>query len=146
MYGLIQGASLSPLPYADPDRIVLVSPARTDGTPYDQRPTTAQWLPWRNGRTLDAVALYSWTFNFLVQDDGSESLSGMWVSRNFFQVLGLKPVVGRELTDAEAARPKVPPTAIIRPMRRPPASRLDWRSRIPTSKGSPRQPGPCRRS
>ncbi len=37
----------------------------------------------------------------------------MWVTRNYFQVLGLKPVVGREFTDAEAARPKVPPTAVI---------------------------------
>ena len=34
MFGLIQGVLLSPPPYADPDRVVLISPARTDGRPY----------------------------------------------------------------------------------------------------------------
>ena len=37
MFGLIQGVLLSPPPYADPDRLVLVSPARVDGQPYDAR-------------------------------------------------------------------------------------------------------------
>jgi hypothetical protein len=31
MFGLIQGVLLSPPPYADPDSLVLVSAARTDG-------------------------------------------------------------------------------------------------------------------
>ena len=47
MFGLIQGVLLSPPPYAEPDRLVLLSPARLDGSPYAQRPTTAQWLAWR---------------------------------------------------------------------------------------------------
>ena len=36
MFGLIQGALLSPPPYTDPDRLVLVSPARVDGQPYER--------------------------------------------------------------------------------------------------------------
>ena len=39
MFGLIQGVLLSPPPYVEPDRLVLVSAARTDGQPYNQRPT-----------------------------------------------------------------------------------------------------------
>ena len=36
MFGLIQGVLLSPPPYAEPDRLVLVSPARVDGQPFDR--------------------------------------------------------------------------------------------------------------
>jgi putative ABC transport system permease protein len=114
MFGLIQGVLLSPPPYADPSRLVLVSPSRIDGQPYTQGTTIGQWIDWRSSsRTLEAPALYRWTFNFLVLPDGSESLGGMVVTGNFFDALGLTPVAGREFTPAEAGRPKVPPTAII---------------------------------
>ena len=77
MFGLIQGVLLSPPPYADPDRVILVSPARADGQPYPRGATIGQWLAWRNARAFEAPAVYGWTFNFLVQDEGSESLGGM---------------------------------------------------------------------
>jgi putative ABC transport system permease protein len=114
MFGLIQGVLLSPPPYSDPDRLVLVSPSRLDGRPYTQGSTIGQWIEWRTAsQTLETTALYRWTFNFLVLPDGSESLGGMVVTGNFFKVLGLKPVIGREFTPAEASRTKVPPTGII---------------------------------
>jgi putative ABC transport system permease protein len=114
MFGLIQGVLLSPPPYAAPDRLVLVSPARTDGQPYAQGVTIGQWLAWRNGsKSVAPPALYSWSFNFLVLADGSESLGGMMVTRNYFQVMGLKPMLGRELSESDAARPNVPSTGII---------------------------------
>lgn len=114
MFALIQGVLLSPPPYADAGRLVLVRPERRDGQPYTQRPTTTQWVRWRtSSQTLEAPALYRWTFNFLVLPDGSESLGGMVVSPNYFRVLGLRPLAGREFTDEEAARTKTPPTAII---------------------------------
>jgi putative ABC transport system permease protein len=113
MLGLIQGVLLSPPPYASPDRLVLVSPARVDGQPYEEGSTIGQWIAWRDRRAVEAPALYRWTFNFLVLADGSESLGGMVVTRNYFSVLGIKPMLGREFTEAETARPKVAPTAII---------------------------------
>ena len=57
--------------------------------------------------------MYRWTFNFLVRDDGSESLGGMVVSTNYFRVLGVKPILGRDFLDTEAQHLKTPPTAII---------------------------------
>ena len=113
MFGLIQSVLLSPPPYAQPDRLVLVAPARTDGQPFDQGATTGEWLAWRRATTFDPPALYRWTFNFLVRDDGSESLGGMVVTRNYFRVLGVHPVLGREFTDTEIARANTPPSAVI---------------------------------
>src|SRR5688500_10238057 len=82
MFGLIQGVLLSPPPYADSDRLVLVAPARVDGQPFDRGATVGQWLAWRGTRSLQRTALYGWTFNFLVRRDGSRSLGGMAVTRD----------------------------------------------------------------
>lgn len=114
MFGLIQGVLLSPPPYAAPERLVLVSPKRIDGRPYAQGTWFAHWTQWRNeSRTIEPPALYRWTFNFLVLPDGSRSLGGMAVTRNYFSTIGVKPLYGREPTDAEASRPKVPATGIV---------------------------------
>ena len=119
MFGLIQGVLLSPPPYANPDRLVLVAPARVDGRPFDRGTTVGQWLAWRSARSLERAALYGWTFNFLVRGDGSRSLGGMMVTRDFFDVVGVRPVLGRTFTAEEASRPGAagkpgtPPTAVI---------------------------------
>ncbi len=112
MFGLMHGVLLSPPPYGEPDRLVLLSPARLDGSPYTQRPTAAQWRAWRAaGPGLD-TALYRWTFAFLVRNDGSTSLSGMVVTPDYFRVLGLTPLRGRDFLASEAASGG-PPTAVI---------------------------------
>ena len=67
------------------------------------------WSPdqleaWRDAvPSLDSVAAYGWTFNFLVLDDGSESEEGMLVSPEYFRVTGLKPALGRAFDDSDSA-------------------------------------------
>src|SRR5688500_11823503 len=95
MFGLIQGALLSPPPYADPDRVVLISPVRSDARPYRRAATFGQWLSWRQAKSIEPPALYRWTFNFLVLPDGSQSMGGMSVTPGYFRLLGLKPILGR---------------------------------------------------
>ncbi|MGV3516326.1 ADOP family duplicated permease [Luteitalea sp.] len=112
MFGLIQGVLLSPPPYDQPDRLVLLSSARLDGAPYTQRPTTAQWLAWRTASPGLDTALYRWTFAFLVRDDGSTSIGGMEVTPDYFRVVGLQPLRGRAFLPSEAASAG-PPTAVI---------------------------------
>jgi putative ABC transport system permease protein len=113
MFGLIQGVLLSPPPYTAPDRLVLMTPARIDGQPYTQRLSMAHTLAFRQARTLEPPAMYGWTFDFLVDADGSESMGGMLVTPNYFQTLGVKPLLGRTLTEADAMRQKVPPTGVL---------------------------------
>src|SRR5688500_3024939 len=113
MFGLIQGVLLSPPPYANPGRVVLISPARSDGRPYMRGATIGQWISWRKARSIEPPAAYRWTFNFLVLPDGSRSMGGLMVTPNYFSVLGVRPMLGREFTDAELARPNVVPSAII---------------------------------
>jgi putative ABC transport system permease protein len=113
IFGLVQSVLLSPPPYADPDRLVLVRSVRTDGEPYKGGSTFGEWTAWRAAKTVEHPALYRWTFNFQVLKDGSESLGGMVVTPNFFRVVGLRPIVGREFATSELSRPKVAPTGVI---------------------------------
>jgi putative ABC transport system permease protein len=113
MFGLIQGVLLSPPPYADPGRVMLISPIRSDGRLYTRGATIGQWVSWRQARSIEPPAIYRWTFNFLVLPDGSQSMGGMVVTPNYFRVLGLRPILGREFVEAELAGPRTPPSAII---------------------------------
>lgn len=111
IFSLIQRILLTPPPYRHPQQLVLISPTRTDGKQVgDSRGWPAeQWLDWqRHATSFQTIAAYNWSFNFLVLRDGSESLQGMQVSRNYFQLLGLKPLMGRTFSDSETAFPPKP--------------------------------------
>ena len=104
VFNLIQGVLLTPPPYRQPQQLVLIPAARTDGQPAGNSPgwAAAQWTEWQTqSKSLEAVAAYGWTFNFLVQSDGSESMEGMWVTRDYFRVLGLQPILGRTFLESE---------------------------------------------
>jgi len=55
----------------------------------------------KNTKSFDGIAAYDWTFNFLIRNDGSQSMQGMEVTKNYFQVMGLRPAVGRGFADSD---------------------------------------------
>ena len=111
VFSLIQGVLLTTPPYRQPDRLVLIPTARTDGRQME-RPrgwAAAQWMEWqKEAKSLEAIAAYSWSFNFLVLSDGSESLEGMWVTKDYFRVVGLQPVFGRTFLESETGATPAP--------------------------------------
>jgi putative ABC transport system permease protein len=112
VFSLIQGVLLTPPPYAEPDRLVLISAAQIDGQRYTRGWPAAQWQEWqREAKSFDAIAAYQWTFNFLVLPDGSESMEGMRVTREYFKVAGIQPMIGRAFNEADT--PDGPATALI---------------------------------
>lgn len=77
VFSLIQGVLLTPPPYEDPDRLVLLTPVFLEGQ-EEQLPEWAaeQWLTWREDAELfETVAAYRWAFNFLISDGGAASRS-----------------------------------------------------------------------
>jgi putative ABC transport system permease protein len=102
VFSLIHGVLLTPPPYRQPDRIVLITPLRTDGQSGPRGWAAAQWQDWqRESKMFEAVAGYAWTFNFLVLADGSESVEGMAVTPDYFKVTGLRPALGRAFDDSD---------------------------------------------
>ena len=105
VFSLIQGVLLTPPPYRDPEQLVLIQ-----SVPHGRRSGSlrgwpaAQWMEWqREAKSFEAIAGYAWTFNFLVSDEGSESLEGMVVTKDYFRVLGLQPMLGRTFLESEIA-------------------------------------------
>jgi putative ABC transport system permease protein len=111
VFSLIRGVLLTPPPYRQPERLVLIPPARIDGQRI-ARPQgwpSAQWTEWqKDTKSFEAIAPYTWTFNFLVRTDGSESIQGMWVTRDYFRVLGLQPELGRTFLESETGAKTAP--------------------------------------
>ena len=95
---LIQGVLLTPPPYRQPQQLVLVTTARTDGQRMDSPRgwPSQQWTEWEaEAKSLQGIAAYDWTFNFLIRNDGSQSMQGMSVTKDYLPLMGLKTVVGR---------------------------------------------------
>ena len=112
VFSLIQGVLLTPPPYRQPDRLVLITAVRIDGQRYNRGWPAAQWQEWqRESRSFEAIAAYNWTFNFLVLPDGSESIEGMRVTRDYFKVAGIHPALGRAFDESDT--PDGPATALI---------------------------------
>jgi putative ABC transport system permease protein len=101
LVSLVNGVLLTPPPYDDPARLVLVAPARKDGQPYRAPCTARQCGEWSQATAFDSAAAYFWIFDYLVLERGSVSLEGMAVSPEYFQVIGRTPFLGRHFTPAE---------------------------------------------
>lgn len=104
VFSLIHGVLLSPPPYRDPGQLVLIQAVRPNGRAFEapRNWPAAQWMDWRqNAKSLDGVAAYAWSFNYLVRPDGSQSIEGMYVTKEYFRVMGLAPLAGRLFVDSE---------------------------------------------
>jgi hypothetical protein len=101
---------LRPLPYADPGRLVLLFADRRgqlQGFSY-----LRYTLLREQTRSFSAVAAFaSDTFNLTGRGD-PEQLSSARISANFFDVLGVRPEIGRAFT-ANGDQPEAKPEVII---------------------------------
>jgi putative ABC transport system permease protein len=104
VFSLIQGVLLTPPPYKKPQQLVLVPAGRTDGQKQEgSRGWPAQqWTEWqKEAKSFEGIAAYGWTFNFLIRNDGSQSVEGMAVTEDYLPVMGLQPVLGRSFEKSD---------------------------------------------
>jgi putative ABC transport system permease protein len=100
---------LQPLPYQDPDSIVILWQGnRINGAQPRGLATGRHVLEWRERATVltDLAAIELWQTNFtaqldLVSDGGAERLRGAFVTPNFFSVLGVHAAHGRTFGDSD---------------------------------------------
>jgi putative ABC transport system permease protein len=115
VFSLIQGVLLTPPPYQQPERIALITTARTDGqqAPSPRGWPAMQWMEWqKEAKSFEAIAAFRWGFGFIVSEDGSESVEGMLVTKEYFSVTGLQPALGRAFQDSDAMA-NAPPVVIL---------------------------------
>src|SRR5438094_5673236 len=74
VFSLVEGVLLTPPPYRDPGRLVLIPSVRIDSRQAERIEGTPalQWMDWqKQARSFEAIAAYGWSFNFLIDSDGS---------------------------------------------------------------------------
>jgi hypothetical protein len=111
VFSLIHGVLLTPPPYLQPDRIVLIPTVRLDGqkTSSANGWSLAQWMELqKEAKSFDGLAAYQWSFSFLTLPEGSQSLEGMAVTQDYFRVLGLQPILGRTSPESTSATNQSP--------------------------------------
>jgi putative ABC transport system permease protein len=102
IFSLVQTMLLEPLPYQDPDRVVMVWEDRTAAGFPRNTPAPANYRDWRTmNRSFTDMAATAFAFANLTGDSGPELVVGRRVTPNFFSVLGVQPVLGRTFTSAD---------------------------------------------
>ncbi len=100
IFSVVRGVVLRPLPYSDPDRIVVVweSSTRTNRNVI----ASSNWLEWRaRNRSFSHLGMAgAWRLNLLL-DGRPEEAIGMFASSDVFPVLGVQPALGRAYGPSE---------------------------------------------
>lgn len=117
MFSAVDAVLLRPLPFSEPDRLVLVSATssltRTDSaTRRGGDLSPADYLDYRNSASFDGLASVSRNPMRLSGDGTPEQVPAAQVSGNFFSVLGVNAVAGRTFLPADDA-PGRPAQALV---------------------------------
>ncbi|MEO8596641.1 MAG: ABC transporter permease [Candidatus Solibacter sp.] len=102
IFSTVDAVLLRPLPFADPDRVVMVWEDWSVGSFPRNTPAPANFFDWkaRNHVFSDMAATRGNSAN-LTADGPPEMVTGRATTANFFDVLGVKPLIGRTFTEAE---------------------------------------------
>jgi predicted permease len=122
IFSVVNSVLLRPLPVERPDELVNIYGRATESTSHDAI-SYPNYLDYRaQTQTLDGLIAHTNFFANLSVDGSSELVIGEVVSDNYFDVLGVRPAIGREFTRDEFAAPGVAPVAIL--------SHSFWQSRF----------------
>src|ERR1700736_5520892 len=103
IFSLVDAVLLRPLPYPEPDHLAEVSTyVSRGGEGSDQSATGLVWETVRDhASTLDSAGFSFGTGVGLASSQGAQFVMQQRVAAGFFRVLGVQPLVGRELTREE---------------------------------------------
>ena len=115
VFSVVNGVVLRPLPYDNPDRLVMV------GAKFERFDTGMDFSPvpprifqeWKDNTTvLDPMVAVNWWSLDLDSEGTPQRLSAAGVSAEFFSLLGVTPVLGRGFLPEED-QPNTPRVAVL---------------------------------
>ncbi len=113
IFSIINAVLLRPLPYPDADRIMVLNESAAPG--QDFAVALPDYLDWRNDNTVfeHLAATHKESRNLSgIPGRDPERISGAAVTRNFFNVVGLSPEIGRTFSEDED-KAGAPPVVVI---------------------------------
>jgi len=100
IFSVVKGVLLTPLPYRDPSRLVIVWESKGPSTRNVVNP--GNYLDWHDRATsFSGLALMTWV-GLTFTDGQAERVPGRAVTPDFFDVLGAAPALGRTFTVDES--------------------------------------------
>ena len=117
IFSVVDKVLLSPLPYAEPDRMVILSRKFPNGEGGGSV-SIPKYMAWRQNDVFSAMALYDQSgpgLNLGINPGGAgrpQQIKGVHISADYFKVFGANPMLGRTFSASEDA-PNGPKAAII---------------------------------
>jgi len=114
IFSVINGVLLRPLPYGNADRLVLIRQAAPGSGRPNVNVSIKEYFDYREQAHADFDALVEYhqmNFDLLRRGDPDRVNTGV-VSHNFFEVLGIQPILGRSFR-AEDDTPGAEPVLIL---------------------------------
>src|SRR5579863_1779716 len=111
IFSVVQGVLLRPLPYRDPDRLMLI----WERMPKFPEASCAylDFVDWRHDqRQFVDIAASRRTYATLTGLGAPERLNARMASDNVFRVLGVEPILGRGFAEGED-RPGAAPVVVV---------------------------------
>jgi putative ABC transport system permease protein len=102
IFSAINALLLRPLPFPELDRVVAIWDEMPSRGIIHNEVAMANYLDWRaQNQSFEQLALYRWWSANLTGIDPPERIQGFLVTANFIDVIGLKPIMGRNFTEEE---------------------------------------------
>jgi putative ABC transport system permease protein len=109
LFALVNAVILKPLPYANPDRLVMVWESNVPQNRRREGPSPGNVEDWAaHSEAFEALTAW-WTASVTLRGrDGSAPVSGVQVTKGFFEVFRRAPLLGRTFADEEyVGRPSI---------------------------------------
>jgi len=110
IFSVVNGVLLTPLPYRDPSRLVVVWESK--GTSTHNVVNPANYMDWHDRATsFSGLALTTWR-SLIFTGEQAEEVQGRAVTPDFFGVVGATPLLGRTF-NVEESRPNSPRVIVL---------------------------------
>ena len=102
IFSSVYALLLKPLPFAELNRVVAVWDSYPGKGVQRNEIAMANYLDWKaQNQSFEQLALYAWWSTNLTGVESPERIQGMRVTANFFDALGVKPIMGRNFAEEE---------------------------------------------
>jgi len=130
IFSVVNGVLLSPLPYAEGDRVVTLWEASAQLDIAQDQVSAGTYRDWaERTESFDALGAYSFETFVLGGSDQPEQIAGARISPSVFDVVGVRPRLGRAFREEEST-PGMDRVAI------PTSSARRWSSTMPRTPSS----------
>ncbi len=110
IFSVVDAVLLRPLPYPNPEQLVMIWGASARGANADQTDSFPDFYDYREkSQSFSAMAAYSGAGTVLSGVGEAQELRGVAVNGDFFEAIGMQPMLGRGFTaeEAKAGQPSV---------------------------------------